>query len=443
MYRKGVNSSFENGKKAIFVSIVILAIFGYLVDLFLYGSIYLDILIVIDYSAIAALLFILGLFIFSKKVSFKNLYIISSYIVVGSIVVANLFFINDVFSILEAQLYFMRGFMFCITVSSISGLLGYWKHLYIQMTVLMLSIVIMIFCYEYDFLLNNLLLLFTVSFGFGSVVSFFGFHINSFFNKIKNQNRSLEMKNNEVMDSIIYAKRIQGAILPSENKIKSIFPNLIFLYLAKDVVAGDFYFVEEFEDRKFFGVADATGHGVPGALVSIVCLSALSRVLREDRGKDTPDTVLNDTRKIIIEKLNENIENVNDGMDIGLCSIADNKLEFSGANISLMLVRDGKLTVFRGDRQPIGNYHTNDEYTLHSVTLEKGDMVYVTTDGYYDQFGEVSGKKFKIKRFKEFLLTIAHLSIKEQKIALRNEFYDWKGGYDQIDDVCLLIFKHE
>lgn len=442
MQKQLVHNSFIRGKKIIFISIVLLSIFGYLVDLFLYASVYSAALNLIDYISIGTLSIVLIIFFFNNKISFNLLYLLASYSVIWSIIIANAFFTNDVFSNLDAQLYFMRGFLFCITVASVTGLLGKWKHLYGQMLSLMLAVGYIIIVYDYDFLVDNLMLLFTVAFGFGSAISFFGYHINSFFKELKKQNGILEKKNIEVMDSIVYAKRIQSAILPNKEKIKTILSDLSFLYLPKDVVAGDFYFVEEFEKRIFFGTADATGHGVPGAIVSIVCLNALNRVLREKKGKCTPDVVLNKTREIIIEELNRNIENVNDGMDIGLCSIKDDVLEYSGANISLFLVRNGRLSVFKGDRQPIGNYHTNSEYTLHSFELEKGDSVYVTTDGYYDQFGELSGKKYKVKKYKEFLLKINHLTIEEQHKALKDEFYDWKGTYDQIDDVCLLIYKH-
>jgi serine phosphatase RsbU (regulator of sigma subunit) len=442
MQRKLLYNSFINGKKIIFIAIVLLSIFGYVIDLILYASVYTSILKCIDYVSIVSLLIILTVFFLDNKTSFNKLYLLSSYIVIGSIVLSNSFFINDNFSNLDAQLYFLRGFLFCIAVASVTGLLGKWKHLYVQMFILMSGVGYIIFVYDYEFLLNNLLLLFTVSFGFGSAISFFGFHINSFFNEIEEQNKILKFKNNEVMDSIVYAKRIQSAILPNITKIKNIFSNLSFLYLPKDVVAGDFYLVEKFEKRSFFGVADATGHGVPGAIVSIVCLNALNRVLRENIGLCTPDIVLNQTREIIIKELNENVDNVNDGMDIGLCSICDNTLEFSGANISLFMIRKGKLIMYKGDRQPIGNYHTNNKYQLHSVDLEEGDSVYVTTDGYYDQFGELTGKKYKVKKYKEFLLKINHLTIIEQHKALKKEFYDWKGNYDQIDDVCLMIYRH-
>lgn len=442
MQKEVIHNSFIRGKKIIFISIVLLSIFGYLTDLVLYNSVYSVVLKWIDYLSIGSLLLILIVFSINNNINFNKLYLLASYSVIGSIIIANSFFVSDVFSSLDAQLYFIRGFLFCITVASVTGLLGKWKHLYVQMALLMLAVVYIVVVYDYTFIWNNLVLLLTVAFGFGSAISFFGFHINSFFHEVKKQNGILEIKNKEVMDSIIYAKRIQSAILPSVKKIENILPNLSFLYLAKDIVAGDFYFVEAFENRKFFGVADATGHGVPGAIVSIVCGNALNRVLREHNGCCLPDKVLNQTREIIIEELNRNVENVNDGMDIGLCSIHDNTLEFSGANISLFLIRNGKLIMYKGDRQPIGNYHTNNDYTLHSVELEKEDSVYVTSDGYYDQFGELSGKKYKVKKYKEFLLKISHLSVSKQYKALKEEFYDWKGNFDQIDDVCVLIYRH-
>ncbi len=443
MRKHGLNNNFKSGKKRIFAFTLILCISGYFFDFLLYNLSEQTVLITIDFLVIISLSTILILFFLKKRANFKTLNIVASWIMIGSIIIANLFFMNDLFSNSVAELYLIRGYIFAIIIASVTtGMLGSYKQLYLQLLAIMGTVVYLSFTHDYEFLKNNLILFLLVSFGFGSVISFFGFYTQSFSKKVQKQNRVLEVKNSEVTDSIVYAKRIQNAILPNKTKIKTVLPNLSFLYIEKDIVAGDFYFVEEFEKRKYFGVADATGHGVPGALVSIVCLNALGRVLRENEGLVAPNEILNHTRKIIIEELNKNVVNVNDGMDIGLCSIYENKLEFSGANISLFMVRNGELIIHKGDRQPIGNYHTNNEYSLYSIELEKGDTVYVTTDGYYDQFGEATGKKYKVKRYKEFLPTINHLSITEQKQALRNEFYDWKGSYDQIDDVCLLIFKY-
>ncbi len=252
----------------------------------------------------------------------------------------------------------------------------------------------------------------------------------------RNQKLVIEDQKQEIVDSITYAQRIQNAILPPDNLIKENLPNSFVLYLPKDIVAGDFYWTEKFDETVLFAVADCTGHGVPGAMVSVVCHNALNRAIREHNLID-PSDILDKTREIVIEQFRRSAENVKDGMDIALCVLKGRKLKFSGANNSLMVIRDGEIIEYKADRQPIGNFENATSFTQYEIDLREGDQLYIYSDGFADQFGGEAGKKLKSGAFKELLRLNSSLSIEEQKLALLQEFDNWKQSYDQVDDVCL------
>lgn len=255
--------------------------------------------------------------------------------------------------------------------------------------------------------------------------------------EIERQKNLIQDAHKEITDSIIYAKRIQSAILPDEKLIENSLPENFFLYKPKDVVAGDFYWLEPVGDEVLFAAADCTGHGVPGAMVSVVCHNAMNRSAREFKLRE-PGKILDKTREIVLEELSKSNEDVKDGMDIALCSISGNKLLFAGANNPLWIVRNGELLETKGDKEPVGAFDNPFPYTTHSIDLQKGDALYVFSDGYADQFGGERNKKMGSKRFKEFLLSIQDKSMKEQKIALNDHFEEWKGENEQIDDVCVI-----
>jgi serine phosphatase RsbU (regulator of sigma subunit) len=255
----------------------------------------------------------------------------------------------------------------------------------------------------------------------------------------KKQNLLLEKKNAEITDSIRYARRIQSAILPSESFIKSNFPESFIFYQPKDIVAGDFYWVEEAKGLVFFATADCTGHGVPGAMVSVVCHNALNRCAH-GLGYTDADEIVNKTREIVVSELGKSDEEVNDGMDISL-SVYDPKtlkVKWTGANNALWIVRAGELIIHKGDKQPVGKYSYTKPFTQHEIQLQKGDMLYSFTDGYLDQFGGDKGKKFKSRQMRELILSIAALGAEEQGTKVHSRFFEWKGALDQIDDVCVL-----
>ena len=247
----------------------------------------------------------------------------------------------------------------------------------------------------------------------------------------------LAEKNQEIMDSIIYAKRIQSAILPQAKLVKEYLKESFILYKPKDVVAGDFYWMEHKNDKVLFAAADCTGHGVPGAMVSVVCNNALNRSVRE-YGLTDPGEILTKTRDIVVQEFEKSDENVKDGMDVALCSIEGNKLQYAGAHNPLWIIRKGELIETKANKQPIGQFDNPEPYTTHSFDLEQGDSIYIFSDGYVDQFGGEKGKKFKVKAFRELLLSIQDKAMEEQNTIINETFETWIGDLEQIDDVCVV-----
>ncbi len=251
----------------------------------------------------------------------------------------------------------------------------------------------------------------------------------------------LEEKNTEILDSISYAKRIQASILPSDEYFHECLPDSFILYLPKDIVAGDFYWCEEVEGRILLAAADCTGHGVPGAMISVICHSALNRALKEFYLVE-PDKILNKTREILIEKFDKGQGGIQDGMDISLAIIDMKKksLIWAGANNPLWIIRKGQDLVqeVKGDIQPIGKYPSNRPFTAHEIKFQEGDLIYLLTDGFPDQFGGAKGKKYKSINLKQFLVSIADDEMKVQPYKLKKEFYHWKAELEQIDDVCII-----
>ena len=209
------------------------------------------------------------------------------------------------------------------------------------------------------------------------------------------------------------------------------------LYKPKDIVAGDFYWLEEDAGVIYFAAADCTGHGVPGAMVSVVCHNALNRAVRE-YGISIPGKILDKTRDIVISEFSKSDEDVKDGMDICLCALRGMSLQFSGAHNSLWLIRNGELIEYKGNKQPVGKFINAHTFETETISLEEGDTYYIFTDGYVDQFGGEKGKKFKAKNLKTLLLSIQDKSLQEQQQILHKNFNDWRGNMEQIDDVCMI-----
>ncbi len=258
--------------------------------------------------------------------------------------------------------------------------------------------------------------------------------------EVVEQKNIIEAKNKDITDSIRYAKRIQETILPRDAYIREHMADSFILYKPKDIVSGDFYWVNQKFDKLFFSAIDCTGHGVPGALVSIVAHANLQRSVLLFNCT-TPSEILEQLNIGVQESFSkDDEENMKDGMDIALCALdrANNKLEFAGANNPMYLVRKGVLTEIKGNKQPIGHYIVNEKFVNHVIDVEKGDMVYLFSDGYADQFGGEKNKKFGYKRLKELLAFIHNLSMSEQKEILNTTIEKWRSEEDQLDDICVI-----
>lgn len=268
--------------------------------------------------------------------------------------------------------------------------------------------------------------------------------------EIEKQSSLLAEKNEDIVASIKYAERIQKAVLSNEEKFKSHLPDSFVMYYPKDIVSGDFYWIERIPVSEnwpqgliVYATADCTGHGVPGAFVSIICNNLLK--LAKTRSEvNTPADALDFANREINESLNSEFvrEEIRDGMDIALCAIDPSTkiLYFAGARNGVYIVRGKELIEVKGDRKSIGGLEDGKEerFTNQSIQLETGDILYTTSDGYLDQFGGPHGKKFTSKRFKELVLSIAGDPLNHQQSTLENNFDIWKDTQEQIDDVLVI-----
>lgn len=274
------------------------------------------------------------------------------------------------------------------------------------------------------------------------------------------------IKNKEILDSLVYAKRLQEAILPSPKLVKEWLTESFILYKPKDIVAGDFYWMEtstQTIDGKektliFFAAADCTGHGVPGAMVSVVCANALNRAVKEFGITDT-GLALDKVSELVEEAFAKSEEQIKDGMDIALCAIdlSNKVVYYSGANNPLYRItkriedeemalksiynQTHQLIEYKATKRPVGIHFDNTKFETHKIQLIPGDAIYLFSDGFADQFGGEKGKKLKYSTFKTLLLENFEASMEEQKLILDKAFHDWKGSLEQIDDVCVMGVK--
>lgn len=257
--------------------------------------------------------------------------------------------------------------------------------------------------------------------------------------EIELQRDEISAKHREIQDSIKYAKRIQSAILPPLDLFNQKLKGSFVYYVPKDIVAGDFYWIEEHKNTTFFAACDCTGHGVPGAMVSVICRNGLNQTVRE-YDLDSPAKILDKTRDIIISEFEKSEEEVKDGMDIALCALKGDILSYSGANNPLWIIRKGASVVeeIKGDKQPIGKYPDPRPFTNHEFRLNQGDTIYIFSDGFIDQFGGAKGKKFKAPNFKALLLSIQSEPMYNQRKILAQKFESWQGNLEQLDDVCVI-----
>lgn|GEM_PF-1613278 len=290
------------------------------------------------------------------------------------------------------------------------------------------------------------------------VVIFFlfllGFFIYRSFLRKKKDNQliaraylEIEIKNKDISDSIEYALQIQQARLPQISSIQDSFPEFFVMYLPRDIVSGDFYWFTETENgKKIFAVSDCTGHGIPGAFMSMMGIDGLNYAILEKR-IESSSQILNHVNKFIIESLKQDsadtIKN-KDGMDTAICIFEKDlsSVKYAGANRPLWLIRDKELIQYSPDKMSIGgNNYSDYEFTEITIPLQKGDSIYLFSDGYPDQFGGERNKKFMTKNLKQLLLAINHLSAKEQEEILQTSLQNWKGSFPQIDDIILVGIK--
>ncbi len=293
----------------------------------------------------------------------------------------------------------------------------------------------------------------------------------------EHQKELVEEKNKEIMDSINYAQRLQNAILPPKKLVKQWLPQSFILYKPKDIVAGDFYWMETLGDVVYFAAADCTGHGVPGAMVSVVCSNALSKALIEEKITE-PAKILDRTRELVIDRFGRSEEEIKDGMDVALCALntETNVLHWAGANNPLWIIRkschpepeelrakgdlrpkgeskedslppmgakieeidDYTFIELKADKMPIGKYGELRPFTNHEIHLHEGDAFYIFSDGFPDQFGGEKGKKYKSGKLKKYFISIQDQGMQAQRELLNQEFESWRGDIEQIDDVCVI-----
>ncbi len=291
------------------------------------------------------------------------------------------------------------------------------------------------------------------------VIMFIRFWIRQFFNLSKEneeremfarqimlQKEELTLKNKSITDSINYAKRIQTAMLPPYKLFKSIFPSSFILFMPKDIVSGDFYWVNKLGDRIFIAAVDCTGHGVPGAFMSIIGFE-LFRKITNIEGLSRPSDILNRLNEDFHE-IFKDVDNVvlRDGMDVAFCSIdkKDMILEYAGAFNPLYLIRDNKIMEVKGDRFAIGLDETNfkdQTFKNHIIPIQKDDIIYIFSDGFSDQFGGPDGKKYKYRRFRHLLLNLHQLPMEKQHEILENNVMEWRGEQEQVDDILVIGIK--
>lgn len=265
--------------------------------------------------------------------------------------------------------------------------------------------------------------------------------------EIRKQKEEVEIQKEKVtalyidlQSSIDYAQRLQETILPNDATIKKMFPDSFVFFRPKATVSGDFYWFKELGGKKVIAAADCTGHGVPGAFMSLVGHNVLNTVTKVFT---KPSQILNNANRLAVDVLrtNDNESYMRDGMDIALCTIDQKSmtLEFSGAHNPVYIIRSGELIEIESDPFSIGSYINNEkEFTNHTVNLQNDDCLYIFSDGYADQFGGPKGKKFMRKHFRKLLLDIAHLPMAEQKWRLMDTLDRWQGNQEQVDDILVV-----
>jgi len=263
--------------------------------------------------------------------------------------------------------------------------------------------------------------------------------------EIRKKKDELEIKNKSITDSILYAKRIQEAMLPTKLYLDKILENYFILFKPRDIVSGDYYWASKKGKQLVFAAVDCTGHGVPGAFMSMLGITLLDEIVNKKNITSAKD-ILNEMRASVIKSLKQQgiKGETQDGMDIALCSINTDtlKMEYCGAYNPLYIIRNNELRIFQANRMPIGIYYKKtDDFESTEIQLEKNDVMYLFSDGYVDQFHHKTGEKIMNKRFKKYLLEIHKLPMNEQKQILEEKLDNWQANTSQVDDILIIGFK--
>lgn len=260
--------------------------------------------------------------------------------------------------------------------------------------------------------------------------------------EVEKQKHIIEEKHKDITDSITYAHRIQSALIPDAHKLQLLNKNISILFTPRDIVSGDFYWYSRQTHYHVFALADCTGHGVPGAFMSIIGLNLLNTLVNE-KDIGSPQEVLKQLKTGVIASLNTNSAELDkrDGMDMALIYFNDQELRFAGANQSIYILRNQELIEYKGNKQPIGLSEKDEAFTELTIPLNKKDRIFMLSDGLADQFGGKEGKKLKIKKLREWFIETAQLSLHEQKKAIAEKLDNFKAGFEQTDDITLAIIE--
>lgn len=266
--------------------------------------------------------------------------------------------------------------------------------------------------------------------------------MKSAYNEIDIQRSELQLRNKDLTDSLNYARRIQAALLPAEHHIRKIFNNYFIYYRPKHIVSGDFYWFSERDDKYFIAAADCTGHGVPGALMSMIGLELIQKIINEMGVDDSDQLLLTMNRELESAFFKEESGKalIRDGIEMSIC-IIDKKtreMEFSGAFLPVYIVRDDKLIELKGDKKNVVQSFAMVSFNRSTFMLREGDLLYLFSDGYADQFGGPENKKFMYRRLRHLLLTISKYPLNDQERILDETISSWMEGHDQIDDMMIL-----
>ena len=437
----------NKGKQIISLAANLLVLSAYIIDMVLYHDYYDTFKFILQIQSILLSLFLIFSNIINRDKFFSVSYVIMSYNLILNILITYIFCRSYIYlHSHDSGELFSRNLIFILIFISTIGFISGIKHVLIQGVLLTVFIVYEFVGYKDEFIKESIILYLIVGIAYPFVIHGIVSIFDKFINQLKESNShirslvsSLMVKEKQILSSIKYAKRLQTAILPPNKLVEKYLINSFILYKPKDIIAGDFYWMEVIGDNIIFALADSTGHGVPGAMISVICHNSLNRAVREFNLLD-PGQILDKTNENVIEYFNRSEEIIKDGMDIALCvyNHKQSTLKYSGANRPLLLCSNNTITKIKADFQGIGNCFDSQPFRTHTLNLKKGDSIYLFSDGYIDQFGGPKQKKFKYGKLKELILENQLKSMEDQKQYFEHSFDTWKGDQEQTDDVCII-----